>query len=85
MSGHVAYVCPTYHEGTYCPICEGGLFSCAICNSFEGATTTDCPERKMTADEIDAVYKGDLDFQDGQWVNAPSRHCPSFYARTVEA
>jgi hypothetical protein len=47
--------------------CEGGLFACAVCASFEGATTDDCPGRRMTAEESDAVYAGELNFRAGEW------------------
>lgn len=83
-NGHTTYVCPGGHEGAHCQFCDGGLFACSVCDSFEGATTSACPGRKMSGEEIDAVYQGRLDFQHGQWIQAPSRHCPSFYARTTE-
>lgn len=82
-SGHVDYVCPGGHDdGRACMFCDGGLFACARCDSFEGATTTHCPGRKMTADQHDAVYAGDLDFRrkadgSGWWVRVGSPHTPS--------
>lgn len=82
-SGHVDYVCPGDHDdGRSCMFCDGGLFACARCDSFEGATTTHCPGRKMTADQHDAVYAGDLDFRrkadgSGWWVRVGSPHTPN--------
>lgn len=82
-SGHVDFVCPGDHDdGRTCMFCDGGLFACSLCNSFEGATTTHCPGRKMTADQHDAVYAGDLDFRrkadgSGWWVRAGSPHTPN--------
>jgi hypothetical protein len=76
-SGHVEYVCTCHRVG--CMFCDGGLFRCTICDSFEGATTTQCPGRKMSKDEIDRVYAGVLDFREGEWVNAPSGSCSSHY------
>lgn len=85
QSGHVDYVCTDPHEdGGHCQFCDGGLFACATCDSFEGATTTTCPGRKMTAEEHDAVYAGELDFRPmtdpnvaGQWVHVGSPHTPN--------
>jgi 5'-deoxynucleotidase YfbR-like HD superfamily hydrolase len=81
QSGHVAYVCDGDHDG-HCMFCDGGLFSCTRCGSFEGATTTRCPGRKMTAEEHDAVYDGRLDFRrkpdgSGWWVCVGSPHTPN--------
>lgn len=44
---------PAYHD----------LEACTVCDSFEGATTTECPGRRMTQTEIDAVYAGELDYR----------------------
>lgn len=78
-NGHVAYECRC--DRTTCMFCDGGLFACEVCGSFEGATTTFCPGRPMTKDEEDAVYSGDLDYRDGQWINAPSTQTPAIFAR----
>jgi hypothetical protein len=68
-SGHVEHACDGNH-GEYqqtCMFCDGGLFACDVCNAFEGATPDQCPGRRMTADESDAVYAGQLNYRDGQW------------------
>lgn len=75
--GHVAFVCKC--DRTACMFCDGGLFACARCGSFEGATTTQCPGEQMTADQVDAVYAGTLDYRDGAWAQACSRHTPAFW------
>jgi putative hydrolases of HD superfamily len=82
QSGHVAHVCDRDHDGPGCMFCDGGLFACDRCNSLEGATTTRCPGRKMTAEEHDAVYDGRLDFRrkpdgSGWWVCVGSPHTPN--------
>lgn len=73
MSEHIAVV----HESGYhdndpypinCPFCDGGLFACRACGSAEGATTTHCPGQPMSAEQVDAVYAGWLDFRYGEWV-----------------
>jgi hypothetical protein len=74
--GHVAYECKCGSQ--HCQFCDGGLFSCTICGSFEGATTTQCPGVKMTNEQRDAVYAGQLDFRNGQWVNKASRNSPHY-------
>jgi putative hydrolase of HD superfamily len=89
-SGHVRHVCELVHDdgGWTCQFCAGGLFACSRCDSFEGATTTHCPGRKMSAEEIDAVYAGTLDFRreapesaegsnSGMWVGVGSPHTPN--------
>lgn len=77
-TGHVPYEC--HCDRTHCMFCDGGLFACDVCGSFEGATTTFCPGRAMTKDEADAVYAGDLDYRDGQWVQGPSTQTPAMFA-----
>lgn len=82
---HVQYICPGKHEGWYgCQFCDGGLFACTVCDSFEGATTSDCPGYRMSLYQKTCVYRGELDFRNGEWVNEQSPHCPSYYARKVE-
>ena len=75
LGGHQQYVCPGYHD-TFCMFCDGGLFACTVCGSFEGACTTECPGRRMTETEADAVYDGTLDYRDGAWRGVPSLACP---------
>jgi hypothetical protein len=84
QSGHVEYRCAGDHEdgGWSCQFCAGGLTLCDVCGSFEGATTTHCPGRKMTAEQHDAVYAGRLDFRrkadgSGWWVHVGSAYTPS--------
>lgn len=64
----------------YCMICEGGLAVCEICGGLEGALPTDCPETRMTKDQIDQTYEGKLDFQNGKWIkNQASIYSPAYY------
>lgn len=77
IADHVPYDCKCHRAG--CMFCDGGLFACDLCDSFEGATTTHCPKRKMTQAERDAVYAGTLDFRNGEWISAPSGSCSSHY------
>lgn len=60
-----------------CPICDGGLSVCKICGLFEGALTTDCPGARVFSATSDRIYRGDLDYRDGHWIEGqPSSHCP---------
>lgn len=88
-SGHVEYVCTQEHNdgGVGCQFCEGGLFACTTCGAFEGATPDHCPGEKMTPEQRDAVYAGDLNYRDGQWregeccqVMRPARRRAEFLA-----
>lgn len=74
-SGHVPFKCQC--ERMSCQFCAGGLFACAVCDSFEGATTTHCPDEPMDRDKAEAVYAGKVDFRDGEWVEAGSPHTPN--------
>ncbi len=59
-----------------CMFCRGGLSACRVCDGFEGSLPLDCPGKRMTTREADAVYAGDLDYafdvwwvwRDGKWV-----------------
>jgi hypothetical protein len=50
-------------------ICEGGLGFCTVCKGTEGSLTTECPGEPMDKIVQDMVYKGQIDYRDGQWVN----------------
>ena len=49
-----------------------GCAACRVCHGFEGTLTTDCPGVPMTATQDQKVYRGEIDFKGGQWVNQPS-------------
>lgn len=59
--GHHLHRCGPECEG--CPVCEGGLASCDNCGGAEGSMPTDCPQRLMTQEEWEAVYRGELDYR----------------------
>ena len=82
---HVFYECGgKCQEDGHCQYCDGGLAWCTTCGGAEGSLTTDCPGRKITADEEDAIYKtGLLDYRDGQgWVNPA---CDDLFGRPTYA
>lgn len=46
---------------------DDGLSHCKVCNGAEGSLPVECPGTKMTAWQEEAVYKGRLQFSNGQW------------------
>lgn len=71
---HIEYKCPEPCKTRYCPICDGALFICTICDSGEGTLTTDCPGHRVGMDTQDLVYSSQIDFKDGEWVPGRSTH-----------
>lgn len=63
---HVLYKCQCNGE-RHCIFCDGGLASCTVCGGGEVTLATECPGRKMTPEEADAVMDGGLDFVGGKW------------------
>lgn len=47
---------------------EGELAYCPTCGGGEGDLPEHCPQRKMTEDELVAVYAELLDFRRGRWT-----------------
>jgi hypothetical protein len=58
-----------------------GCSACRICGGFEGTLTRECPGRKTTNDEQDAIYAGKIDFRGGAWVNEPSGLVASHHSK----
>lgn len=78
---HTEYVCTKDHDRPGCMFCDGGLFSCSVCGSFEGATTTHCPGQEMYREYGDRVYAGQIDYRDGAWVEgACSPYTPAYWS-----
>ena len=65
---HKAYVCLPDCAESYCPYCQGGMFCCIHCGAAEGAATQHCPGTKVDAVTWDKVYRGELDYVDGNWI-----------------
>ncbi|KKM96354.1 hypothetical protein LCGC14_1178980 [marine sediment metagenome] len=58
---------------SYCVVCDGGLFICAVCFLSEGALTTDCPGAKASEEESNLIYSGRLDYREGKgWTPTPN-------------
>jgi len=53
----------------YCKNCEGGLAVCVVCGGTEGSLTTDCPGEKLTSEMLDRIYRGEIDFRFGKWID----------------
>ncbi len=65
---HTMHAC---HEDE-CFICNGGLALCNVCGGAEASMPTDCPGRRLTADELDAIQDGTINFKDGSFFVVPS-------------
>lgn len=50
-----------------CMWCGGGLELCRKCGAFEGATPDECPQKPIDWQMADLVYKGIINFRDGNW------------------
>ena len=48
-----------------------GLASCSVCGGAEGRLPEHCPGRRMTDEEQEAVYAGEIDFRrsEGGWTS----------------
>jgi hypothetical protein len=62
---HVRAECIDPDCGGSCNTCN--LFICKNCGAYEGGLPTECPMRIIYFQESDDIYKGLLDFRDGQW------------------
>lgn len=61
--------CDKYENGQSCMVCDGGLAICRVCGLMEGSLTTDCPGVESWSEYSERVYKGELDYREGQgWV-----------------
>lgn len=39
-----------------------------MCGCLEGGLATECPGYRVSADDHDAIYAGEIDFIGGRWV-----------------
>lgn len=46
---------------------EMGLCLCTVCGGIEGALPSHCPGTKMTHEQLDAVYRNQINFVNGKW------------------
>lgn len=68
MSEHIFHVCDDPAEYDACYVCSGGLVDCTVCGGAEGALPTECPGVRMTAEQIEGVYTGAINFVNGNWA-----------------
>lgn len=79
---HASGECPQRERGLSCMFCDGGLSACEVCGGFEGAMPSDCPGEPMTYARGQEVYRGEIDFRDGNWVmDASSKYSPVSYRK----
>lgn len=77
----IAATVPVPHEkskSTCKGDCGGGchdctLFSCEHCGGIEGGMTSECPRTRLTMEQINQVYAGNLNFLCGEWVDGSIR------------
>lgn len=63
-----AWIRPDCHDWcSGCMWCAGGLELCTVCGAFEGATPDQCPGKQMSYDFSTLVYRGIINFRDGNW------------------
>ena len=55
---------------------DDGLSYCTTCGGGEGSLPTCCPGKRLTADQLDAIYAGTINFHRG-----PMDHRPVWWAR----
>ena len=63
--------CP-YTDDLYyeqCPICDGGLAVCEVCNGAEGSLPSECPGRKLSACEEEEIMLRNIDYKNGKWIS----------------
>ena len=65
MTTHTLHKCERDCAG--CVYCLGGLAFCDVCKGAEASLPTDCPSRRLTADEQDAIQAGTVDYVGGKW------------------
>jgi hypothetical protein len=83
MMEHTRYICKCYRVG--CQFCDGGLFSCTVCGCLEGSLPTECPGVDVWREKGEAIYAGEIDFRNGQWVEGPSVCSPAYYRKWQQA
>ena len=65
--------CSKTHGDAICPICDGGLRLCKVCNGAEGSLASECSGRFVSESEQDAIMASELDFVGGRWVAGRAR------------
>ncbi len=78
MKKHKAVIHINCQE-THCPVCDGGLYICEVCGLIEGSLTTDCPGVESWCNKNELIYKGLLDYKNGEWVKNCSPHSPQYF------
>lgn len=64
-SGHIF----EYHsecDDMTCYVCN--LSVCMVCGAYEGGLSTECCGKRLSMDEVDRIYNGEVDFRYGRWL-----------------
>jgi len=58
---HIFYVCPQpCPDVGRCQFCDGGILYCTVCGAYEGALLDVCPGEKLTAEQHNWNYAGNM-------------------------
>lgn len=55
-----------------CPICEGGLGICVVCNAAEDELTKHCPGKYIEPYTRQKVAEGEIEYEYGWWFDPTS-------------
>lgn len=51
---------------------------CRVCNGIEGSTlATECPGSPLTGEHVNRLYRGEIDFRGGEWVDLRADAAPT--------
>jgi hypothetical protein len=60
--------CGCSEDRNDCAVCDGGLAVCRVCGCLEGSLATECPGVEAYGEYGDRIYRGEIDFRDGRWI-----------------
>lgn len=57
--------------------CGGTCYGCTLgfcknCGQYEGGLATECPMVYIDEEKAQAIYAGELDYQEGKWIHVSS-------------
>ena len=63
---------------------DNELDYCTVCGCYEGGTTTECPGASVSFETGQRVYRGEIDFRNGEWCNQPAIGMSHVYGTSRE-
>ena len=52
-----------------CSYCNGTVKHCVVCNCIDASLPTECPGHTVLIQRQELIYNGELDFQNGKWID----------------